>query len=115
MFFRDLSASIDQTWPAICCRCLFAMVMVLVVSGCVGSGGSNIIGVVDASPSSTGLPVTTQHVFFATTRERSEDPAVFFSGERAEAMTLGEVDVMIPPGHEIGQIEKPRNGKPNPA
>ncbi len=115
MLFRDLSRSIDQSWPAIVCRCLFAVLMVLVVSGCVGSGGSNIIGVVDASPTATGQPVTTQHVFFATTRERSEDPAEFFSGERAEVMTLGEVDVTIPPGHELGQIEKPRNGKPNPS
>ena len=96
-------------------RCLFALFLTLVVSGCVGSSSPNIIGVVDTKPSATREPSITQHIFFATNRALSDDPAAFFSGERAQMLSLGEVDVTIPPTHEIGQIEKPKNGKPDPS
>lgn len=51
----------------------------------------------------------TVQVFFATNRQRLESDSDTFSGELAEKLTYGRVDVTIPCDdvHQIGQIESP--------
>ena len=100
-------------WPLR--RLLVAVLFGMILSGCVGSGAKNIIGVVDPSASTSQHGLTSRVVFLATTRQKSDDPAEFFSGERSNALTLGEATVTIPPTHETGKIEKPKSGKPNPS
>ncbi|MEM8838069.1 MAG: alpha/beta fold hydrolase [Pseudomonadota bacterium] len=75
----------------------------------------NVIGLgEDVLPSAIQSGATKHRVFFATTRARSSETAEFFSGERAEALTLGYVDVAVPENHTIGQIERPPEGVPDP-
>ncbi len=88
MLFRTLITRSDRTRLPGFARGLFVLVLALVVAGCVESG-TNIIGVVDGASSPTREPLTVQHVFFATTRARSDDPSVFFSGERSSVLSLG--------------------------
>lgn len=83
----------------------------LMLSACMSSEG-NIIGIGEDLLADTG---TSHRIFIATTRERSEDPAEFFSGERSRGLALGYVDVSIPPNHQTGQIEKPSSGDADPA
>ena len=56
------------------------------------------------------MGATVQNLFVATTRLRSADAVEFFSGERAQDLGLGNVDVTIPPIHKVGQIERPTKG-----
>ena len=94
-----------------------------VVAGCSGvresSKAAPSIGPVDAarlSPepadsiavSGEGEP-TIVRVFYATDRERtgSTDPDDFYSGDFA-SIEYGRVEVSIPPGHEVGELESPR-------
>jgi esterase/lipase superfamily enzyme len=113
--FRALPMNCVPGWRSGITGWLVALVLGMAVSGCVGSGSENIIGLVDGAPSSTQSPLTTRQIFLATTRSRSDDPAEFFSGERAGILSLGEATVTIPPTHETGQIEKPKSGKPDPS
>jgi len=95
------------------CRPALCLVLIVLV-GCVGSG-PNIVGLGETMALSPEDGAARQQVFFATTRDRSDDPAEFFSGERADGMTLGRVDVTIPPDHEVGRIERPNSGDPDPS
>lgn len=83
---------------------------VLVLASC-ASDPINLVGL-SSFESSRALPngVKIQNIFVATSRLRSEDSSEFFSGERAQVMGLGNVDVTIPPNHQLGQIEQPSSG-----
>ncbi|KAB7610368.1 alpha/beta hydrolase [Amylibacter sp. SFDW26] len=54
-----------------------------------------------------------ERIFVATTRQKSEN-LYDFNGLRTSEITYGRYDISIPPTHEVGQIEWPRNA-PNPA
>lgn len=53
-------------------------------------------------------------IFVQTTRQRSEQPEVFFSKERSFEIGLASVTVSVPPAHEPGKIELARSGLPDP-
>ena len=53
-------------------------------------------------------------IYIITTRRKSEDPTEFFSGRRSGTLNFAAVDVLIPPSHETGNIERPKQLPPNP-
>jgi esterase/lipase superfamily enzyme len=53
-------------------------------------------------------------IFIATSRNPDQDPAIFFSGERARDVSLATVTVSIPPEHVRGRIERPKKLPPDP-
>jgi esterase/lipase superfamily enzyme len=53
-------------------------------------------------------------ILIATTRQRSADPAVMFSGERARAIDFAQAVVSIPPTHVSGRVEFPAQPPGNP-
>jgi len=76
---------------------------------------THVIGVDNPSDPVASTPDVHLHkVFVATTRQKSPDPTVYFSGERAGAMSFGQVTVSIPPTHQSGNIEAPKGKIPNP-
>lgn len=59
---------------------------------------------------------TSRHVILvASSRERDERPGVFYSGERTGALSFARVDISVPPTHQPGMVEWPRQSPPNPA
>lgn len=85
--------------------------MLLFVVSC-AAGPSNLVGLAALEPSrviSEGAKI--QNLFIATSRLRSEDASEFFSGERAKALNLANVNVTIPPVHEVGKLEQPKFGE----
>jgi len=76
---------------------------------------THVIGVDNPSDPVASAPGVHLHkVFIATTRQKSPDPTVYFSGERAGAMSFGQVTASIPPSHESGNIEVPKGKVPDP-
>lgn len=92
-------------------RAILSIVVLFLLSAC-AAGPVNLVGLADTNTSALTIEgIKVQNLFVATSRLRSEDAAEFFSGERSQIMGLGNVDVTIPPNHQLGQIEQPRTGK----
>ncbi|WP_281803433.1 alpha/beta hydrolase [Methylocystis echinoides] len=96
-------------------RGALASVCVLLLSASALMGCVSPVGVLEpvrtASPQATSLDI-----LVATTRERSDDAGVVFSGDRGEA-AFATVDVSIPPDsrRQIGEVQWPRSVPPDPA
>ena len=87
----------------------FVSISVLFLLVSCAAGPSNLIGLATLEPSQvTSEGAKIQNLFIATSRLRSENAAEFFSGERAKALNLANVDVTIPPVHTVGKLEQPR-------
>ncbi|MEM1009654.1 MAG: alpha/beta fold hydrolase, partial [Myxococcota bacterium] len=94
-------------------RHVFILVMLL-LSGCAMSP-SNIVGFGEkVLPLAVEAGGKNHRIFFATTRKLSDDPSEFFSGERASAISMGSIEVAVPKSHQVGRIERPPEGIPNP-
>ncbi|MCU0791151.1 MAG: alpha/beta hydrolase, partial [Nitratireductor sp.] len=74
----------------------------------------DIFGVDGTPPAEQVSGVRLHDIFIATSRQRDPDPAIFLSGQRANAMSLAKVTVSIPPDHVKGRIERPKQLPPNP-
>lgn len=79
------------------------------------SGPATLIGVEATRPLTAADIETRGHkIFIATTRRRSEVEGEFFSGERGDIVSFAAVDVVVPPNHEPGQVERPKRPPVNP-
>ncbi|MEO1701568.1 MAG: alpha/beta hydrolase [Pseudomonadota bacterium] len=95
-------------------RIVLSGMLLLALFGC-GGGQSHIIGFGESVFATQANLANTRHrILIATTRAPSDDPREFFSGERASSLSLGYVDVGVPPQRSIGEITRPPEGPPNP-
>lgn len=89
----------------------FLITALLLLVSC-GAGPANLVGLPKAGqPLVISKGVIVKKLFIATSRLRSDNAAEFYSGERARQIGLGHVDVTIPPNHQTGEIEQPKQGK----
>lgn len=91
-----------------------AILVAVLVAGCV-SLPEDVIGTGDFSEATLraqGADVI--EVYLATTRARDENPSILFSGERSQAVRFTKLRVSIPPNHEPGRIERPKQTISNP-
>jgi NTE family protein len=72
------------------------------------SGGLMTYDLAEKPPGVEGYEVT---LSFATTRESSYLPGIFFSGERASGTKYGKATVRVPPDRHIGELERPKELK----
>lgn len=94
-------------------RIICAAGLAMVLTSC--APAKYLIGVQDPDlPTASAVGVRLHGLFIATSRRIASDPAVYFSGERAQDMTFAHVTASIPPNHEIGNIELPRGKVPDP-
>jgi esterase/lipase superfamily enzyme len=75
-----------------------------------------------ASPEGVLVPVSAPspgpdrvNLLAATTRQRTGDPGIIFSGERGDTLSFEKIIVSIPPNREVGSIQWPRPGAADPA
>jgi esterase/lipase superfamily enzyme len=88
--------------PRAMCRVIFAGLLVL--AGCAGRPEGVLV------PSGqTPAGVSTVNLLVATTRARSSQPGVLFSGERGSDLLMNDIVVSIPPEdkREVGQVQWP--------
>jgi esterase/lipase superfamily enzyme len=84
------------------------------VPGCAGAPDA-IIGVDNPRvPAATIADARKHDIFIATTRASDADPAIMYSGERSEHISLARVTVSVPPAHVSGQTERPKTLPPDP-
>ncbi len=95
-------------------RCLVLAGLCSLVAAC-ASGPRHVIGFGETVlPFAEESGATRHSLYFATTRTRADDPAEFFSGERADGLAMGRIDIAIPRDHQVGQIERPPSAKADP-
>lgn len=88
-------------------RLLLASGLAAGVSAC--SGPATLIGVETTRPLSQEEIASRGHrIFIATTRRRSDVEGEFFSSERSSTLSFAAVDVVLPPIHTPGKMERPR-------
>ena len=85
--------------------------LMLAVAGCANS--RPVTGALEVS-AEPAPGASTHQLLIATTRARDETPATFFSGERQGALDFARIAISVPPVHEPGQIEWPRDPPGDP-
>jgi len=91
-------------------RTFVCLVLMLGIAGC----GGRPVGVLTPSGSADGASKV--DLLVATTRAPSGDPAILFTGERAQGLSLTEIVVSIPPeqNRKVGQVQWPKRLPPDP-
>lgn len=88
---------------------LFAAAILL--SACADRPGADVL-----TPSLTEAPGAKPHtILVATTRARDPRPGTLFSGERGNGLDFATVTLTVPPAHQPGGIEWPKQAPGNPA
>jgi esterase/lipase superfamily enzyme len=92
-------------------RLLILVALVAAVSGCMSERKHELLAANPTAPPPAG--VAAKHdIFVATTRKKAEQPAVVFDRQRSDMLAFGRVGVTVPKGHEIGRIERAKDGNP---
>ncbi len=71
---------------------------------------------IPTDPPLTQADVATRshRIYIITTRRLSENPAEFYSGKRDANLNFAAVDVVIPPNHQPGKVERAKQAPPDP-
>lgn len=93
-------------------RLLLASGLAVGVSAC--SRPAGLIGVPATRPLTTAEKSRAHRIYIGTTRRASEIEGEFYGGERGSDISYAAVDVIIPPNHEPGKVERPRNPPVDP-
>lgn len=92
-------------------RLLIVVLLALAASGCISERKHELLAADPAAPPPAG--VAAKHdIFVATTRKRAADQRVVFDRQRSDMLAFGRVGVTVPKGHEIGRIERAKDGNP---
>lgn len=110
---KGVISDVPQTNGQMSRRLLLASGLAAGVSAC--SKPAPLIGVPSTRTlSNAELKSRGHRIYIATTRRASEVEGEFYSGERGSSLSFAAVDVIIPPNHVAGQVERPRNPPVNP-
>jgi len=92
-------------------RVIVALALLILLSACAGRPGPDMLNLAQAS-----VPqAKTVTVFVATTRTVGEPGVSAYTDKRAQTMNYASYTVSVPPDHKAGNIEWPKNGKPDAA
>ncbi|MFG1412892.1 alpha/beta hydrolase [Xanthobacter sp. VTT E-85241] len=83
----------------------------ILLSACADRPGADVL-----TPNLTEAPGAKPHtILVATTRARDPRPGTLFSGERGTGLDFANVTLTVPPAHQPGGIEWPKQAPGNPA
>jgi esterase/lipase superfamily enzyme len=96
-------------------RLLIVVLAALAASGCISERKHELMAADPSAP--PPADVAAKHeIFVATTRKRADDVRVVFDRQRSDTLGFARVGVTVPKNHEIGRIERAKDGNPgNPA
>jgi esterase/lipase superfamily enzyme len=102
-------AQVRKVSAATAWRIVAAVFFLMTAASCASTEGVLV-------PVSAPSPGTDRvNLLAATTRERTGDPGVIFSGERGDTLSFENIIVSIPSNREVGSIQWPRPGAADPA
>ena len=94
-------------------QALFGAVSMLALAGC--QRPPDVIGVDNPETPVSQVKQGREHiVFIASTRQSSDVVGAFYGSARAPELSLASVDVHIPPNHQRGYLEVPKQLPPDP-
>jgi esterase/lipase superfamily enzyme len=83
----------------------------LSVAGCVSERRHELLA--DGAVAAPASEIAGKHeIFVATTRKQAPEASVVFDGERSDTLAFARVAMTVPKNHEIGRIERAKDGKP---
>jgi len=83
----------------------------MAASGCISERRHELIAANPAAPPPAGV-MAKHDIFVATTRKKDADASVVFGRDRSEDLAFGRVGVTVPKNHQIGKIERAKDGMP---
>lgn len=92
-------------------RVLIVVFLALAASGCISERKHELLAANPAAPPPAGVEAK-HDIFVATTRKRAADQRVVFDRQRSDMLAFGRVGVTVPKGHQIGRIERAKDGNP---
>jgi esterase/lipase superfamily enzyme len=92
-------------------RLLIVVFLALAASGCISERKHELLAANPAAPPPAGVEAK-HDIFVATTRKRAADQRVVFDRQRSDMLAFGRVGVTVPKGHQIGRIERAKDGNP---
>jgi esterase/lipase superfamily enzyme len=90
-------------------RLLIVLLLALAASGCISERKHELLAADPAAPPPAGVAAK-HEIFVATTRRKADDLRVVFGRERSDMLAFGRVGVTVPKNHEIGRIERAKDG-----
>lgn len=90
-------------------RLLIVLLTALAASGCISERKHELLAANPAAPPPHGVEAK-HDIFVATTRRKADDTRVVFDRRRSDTLAFGRVGVTVPKGHEIGRIERAKDG-----
>jgi esterase/lipase superfamily enzyme len=91
---------------------LFILVLLgLAVSGCISERKHELLAANPAAPPPAGVAAK-HEIFVATTRKKAAEQSVVFDRTRSDTLAFARVGVTVPKDHEIGKIERTKDGVP---
>ncbi|MEQ1942763.1 alpha/beta hydrolase [Mesorhizobium sp. VNQ89] len=92
-------------------RLLVILMLSMAASGCISERRHELIAANPAAPPPAGV-MAKHDIFVATTRKKDADASVVFGRDRSEDLAFGRVGVTVPKNHQIGKIERAKDGMP---
>ena len=96
-------------------KSIIVVACAVALAGCGNSRHHELIAV-QAAPAPETAVAARHAIFVATTRTQAENASIVFDSGRSPTLNFAKVDVTVPEGHQTGNIERAKDGKPgNPA
>jgi esterase/lipase superfamily enzyme len=92
-------------------RLIILVLLGLAVSGCISERKHELLAANPAAPPPAGVAAK-HEIFVATTRKKAAEQSVVFDRTRSDTLAFARVGVTVPKDHEIGKIERTKDGVP---
>ncbi len=92
-------------------RLIVILMLSITASGCTTERRHELLAANPAAPPPAGV-MAKHDIFVATTRKKDKDASVVFGRDRSEDLAFGRVGVTVPKNHQIGKIERAKDGMP---
>jgi esterase/lipase superfamily enzyme len=92
-------------------KLIILVLLGLAVSGCVSERKHELLAADPAAPPPAGVAAK-HEIFVATTRKKAAEQSVVFDRTRSDTLAFARVGMTVPKGHEIGKIERAKDGVP---
>jgi esterase/lipase superfamily enzyme len=92
-------------------RLIIFMLLAVAVGGCTTERKHELLAADPYAPPPAGV-LAKHDIFVATTRDKDKNQSVVFSRDRSPDLAFARVGMTVPKGHEIGRIERAKDGNP---